>query len=47
MRDRDVAEILAAMLDEVRALREEVGRQSELLEAILRRLESIERTQSS
>jgi hypothetical protein len=47
VRDQDAAELLRALLDELRALREETVRQSELLEEMLRRLGAIERSQYS
>ena len=47
VRDQDDAELLAALLDELRMLREEAARQTALLEAMLRRLEALERTQYS
>ena len=46
-RDTEAAALLAELLVEVRALRVEVVRQTEVLEAVLRRLESLERTQYS
>jgi hypothetical protein len=45
VRDQDVAELLRALLDELRALREETARHTALLEEMLRRLEAIERSQ--
>lgn len=45
VRDQDAAELLRALLDELRALREETARQSALLEEMLRKLGDIERTQ--
>jgi hypothetical protein len=47
VRDREVAELLERLLGELRALREETTRQSALLEAVLARLASLERTQYS
>jgi len=47
VRDQDAAELLRALLDELRALREETARQSALLEEVLRKLGEIERTQYS
>jgi hypothetical protein len=47
VRDQDAAELLRALLDELRALREESVRQSALLEEMLRKLAEIERSQSS
>jgi len=47
VRDQDAAELLRALLDELRALREETARQSALLEEVLRKLDAIERTQYS
>jgi hypothetical protein len=44
VRDQDVAEILRVLVDEVRLLREQT---TTLLEAILAKLDSIERTQYS
>jgi hypothetical protein len=44
VRDQDAAELLRALVDEVRLLREQT---TTLLEAILRKLDSIERTQYS
>jgi hypothetical protein len=45
VRDQDAVELLQALLEELRALREQAARQSALLEAIERRLEAIERSQ--
>jgi hypothetical protein len=42
VRDQDVAELLRALIDEVRLLREQTAT---LLEAILQKLDSIERSQ--
>jgi hypothetical protein len=42
VRDQDAAELLRALVDEVRLLREQT---STLLEAILAKLDSIERSQ--
>jgi hypothetical protein len=42
VRDQDAAELLRALVDEVRLLREQT---TALLEAILQKLDSIERTQ--
>ena len=47
VRDQDAALFLKAMLEELRALREEAARQTALLEAMLRKLDAIERTQYS
>jgi len=47
VRDADAGELLTALLAELRALREESARQSALLEAMLRKLDDIERTQYS
>lgn len=47
VRDRDAAELLERLLEELRALREEVARQTALLEAVLERLVALERTQYS
>jgi hypothetical protein len=44
VRDQDAAELLRALVDEVRLLREQT---TTLLEAILQKLDSIERTQYS
>ena len=44
VRDQDAAELLRALVDEVRLLREQT---TALLEAILQKLDSIERTQYS
>jgi hypothetical protein len=44
VRDQDVAELLRLLVDEVRLLREQT---TTLLEAILAKLDSIERTQYS
>jgi hypothetical protein len=44
VRDQDAAELLRALVDEVRLLREQT---TALLEAILKKLDSIERTQYS
>jgi hypothetical protein len=44
VRDHDAADLLRALVDEVRLLREET---TTLLEAILQKLDSIERTQYS
>ena len=41
VRDEDAAELLRALLEELRALREEAVRQTELLERILRKLDSV------
>jgi hypothetical protein len=46
-RDAEVAALLERLLEELRALREESARQSALLEAILAKLDAIERTQYS
>lgn len=47
VRDQDAAELLQRILEELRALREEAALQTAQLEAILRRLDGIERTQYS
>jgi transposase len=47
VRDAEAGELLAALLAELRALREESARQTALLEAMLRKLGEIERTQYS
>jgi hypothetical protein len=47
VRDQDAAELLRMLLEELRALREETARQTALLEAMLRKLDGIERTQYS
>jgi hypothetical protein len=47
VRDQDAAGLLRAVLDELRALREETARQSALLEEMLRKLADLERTQYS
>jgi hypothetical protein len=47
VRDQDAAELLRALLEELRALRVEGERQSALLEQMLARLASLERTQYS
>lgn len=47
VRDQDAAELLRALLDELRALREETVRQSALLEEVVRKLADLERTQDS
>jgi hypothetical protein len=44
VRDQDAAELLRALVEEVRLLREQT---TALLEAILQKLDSIERTQYS
>jgi len=44
VRDQDAAQLLQAILEELRALREESARQTILLEAMLRKLDGIERT---
>ena len=44
VRDQDVAELLRVLIEEVRLLREQT---TTLLEAILQKLDSIERTQYS
>jgi hypothetical protein len=44
VRDQETAELLQALVEEVRLLREQT---TALLEAILRKLEEIERTQYS
>lgn len=46
-RDAEIAALLERVLEEVRALRDEAARQNALLEAILAKLDSIERTQYS
>jgi hypothetical protein len=47
VRDAEARELLERVLEELRALRKEAARQSALLEAILQKLDSIERTQYS
>ena len=47
VRDQDAAQLLQAILEELRALREEAARQTALLEAMLQKLDSIERSQYS
>jgi hypothetical protein len=47
VRDAEAQELLERILEELRALREQTLRQNELLEAILQKLDSIERTQYS
>jgi hypothetical protein len=47
VRDAEAQELLERILEELRALREQAARQGDLLEAILRKLDSIERTQYS
>ena len=47
VRDQDADRLLQMLLDELRALREETARQTALLEAMLRKLNGIERTQYS
>ncbi len=46
VRDQDAAQLLQAILEELRVLRDEAARQTELLEAMLRKLGDIERTHS-
>jgi len=41
VRDQDAAELLRLLLEELRALREQALRQTELLERILRKLDSV------
>jgi hypothetical protein len=45
VRDAEAQELLERILEELRALREQTVRQSELLEAMLAKLDSIERSQ--
>lgn len=45
VRDQDAAELLQRILEELRLLREEAARQAALLEAMLRKLDGIERSQ--
>jgi hypothetical protein len=45
VRDQEVAELLREMLAEVRALREEAARQTAVLEEMLRKLDSLDRSQ--
>jgi hypothetical protein len=45
VRDHDTAELLRQLLDEVRALRGDAARLGELLEAMLAKLDSIDRSQ--
>ena len=47
VRDRDAAELLERLLEELGALRQETARQTALLEAVLARLAALERTQYS
>jgi hypothetical protein len=47
VRDAEAGELLQRLLEELRALREESVRQTALLEAMLRKLDEIERTQFS
>jgi hypothetical protein len=47
VRDREAVELLHAILDELRALRDESARQTSLLDAMLAKLGAIERTQYS
>ncbi|CAN5124024.1 MAG: hypothetical protein H0U82_00885 [Actinobacteria bacterium] len=47
VRDQDVAEILRELLEELRAIRQEMARHTNLLEATLAKLGDIERTQYS
>jgi len=47
VRDQDAAELLQRILEELRALRVEAARQSGLLDATLRKLDGIERSQFS
>jgi hypothetical protein len=47
VRDAEAGELLQRLLEELRALREESARQTALLEAMLRKLDEIERTQFS
>jgi hypothetical protein len=47
VRDQDAAQLLQAILEELRGLREESARQSALLEAMLQKIGSIERSQYS
>jgi hypothetical protein len=47
VRDQDAAQLLQAILEELRALREESARQTALLEAMLEKIGSIERSQYS
>jgi hypothetical protein len=46
-RNAEVAALLERILDELRALRDDAARQTALLEAILAKLDAIERTQYS
>ena len=43
----ETVELLERLLEELRALREEAARQTALLEAVLAKLDEIERTQYS
>jgi hypothetical protein len=45
VRDQDAALFLQAILEELRTLREEAARQTALLEAMLQKIGSIERSQ--
>jgi hypothetical protein len=47
VRDAEARELIERILEELHALREEAARQSALLDAILQKLDSIERTQYS
>jgi hypothetical protein len=47
VRDREAAELLERLLEELRGLREETARQTAVLEAMLARLAALERTQYS
>lgn len=47
MPDAEVAALLERILEELRALRYDAARENQLLEAILAKLDSIERTQYS
>jgi hypothetical protein len=45
VRDAEAQELLERILEELRALRDYTARQNELLEAILQKLDSLERSQ--
>ena len=47
VRDAEAGELLELLLEELRALREETARQTSLLEEMLRKLDSIDRSQHS
>jgi hypothetical protein len=45
VRDADAAELLRELVAELRSLREEAARQTALLEELLRKVDSLERSQ--